>query len=423
MSIFYSSIIGGEEKLYDDDEYHHVVQLRILKEVPNFDLNKFIHLEQLTVEYFLDKDIDLSKLSKLKILSVKIKNNITIILPLYLETFLVKEFSSENRELNSMNLINYENIRNISMRHNINFHLTQRINSNIDFNKFNNLEKIELFNINTVNKEIIKLSNENLYYVSIDVIESKIINLEECKNINFLILSDIDNISTIFLPKKSDKLETLILYNRFTSKENLQDVEIQNLHNNHNIKYFKLNLNTKDKIDFSKFKYLNKLSLDGIDINNSLDISQNLNLNYLSLDGIDIKDSLDISQNLNLKQLFLNNCKLTYIDFPYNFDLNYNSVFPNFNTYSNKKVICRRRIFLLSETKGHVEDVCENEVSTQKGLREKEAFEEKTIESKQSFKCFKCKKNIFLCNKLNIRRIVYDVCQNFECSFNYITCC
>jgi len=244
------------------------------------------------------------------------------------------------------------------------------------------LEKLIIRYTILENIENLNLSKcKNLYDLSISSNNINNINLEGCKNIEQIFISNNDLLSIKLpsFPNNESKLENLLLYN---DSPKVNTINIFNLEDNKNITKIILHYDTYNNIDFNIFKKLTEL-----DIRNN---------NFL----LKSNKSLDISKNYYLKKgLELYNSKLSYIDFPYNF--NTDSLYISDNIFTNKKIIKRRRIYLL----------CESKVGTPKGLVETPT------------KCFRCKKNILIYNKLNIREQYYEDPSELMQKYNYISCC
>lgn len=405
--------------LGEDEECAHSIKIK--HKTDNLDLSKYEYLEKLEYTYNVDHDIDISNLNKLKTLIINFKENITINLPSNLETLIIiGKYGIEN----NIKLINYENIKNL--------YTIDNLNIDIDFSNMNKLEKLELKFSNLINSNSIDLSNsKNLIYLNIDIENIEYINLENCNKLKHININNPD-LNKIILPSNVIKLEL--------SNVNSKNVtlEIINLYNNINIKSLSIFFNLKYAIDFSKFKDLETLVIW-------------YNKNF-------INNYLDISNNFKITNFNLMSCEVSYIDFPYNFDFETNRPYINNNIFSEKKVISRRRVYLLAETplKGSVVDgLCESKEGTRNGLAETplkgsvvdglcenkegakneltelkdpdlddycENFEESCEESCE-YKCYRCKRNINIHLKLNIRKLTFNDDNGIDQEYNIVSCC
>jgi len=182
--------------------------------------------------------------------------------------------------------------------------------------------------------------------------------------------------------------------------------------------YFKLISNNFDKTIFK-------------DIFKDLVNLKELYLNYYTIETLD----KDIFKNLEkLEILELSDNKINFLDI---------NIFKNlsklkklnlsFNPYFNKRILTRRRIYLLAETppKGlALSEVCESKVGTLKELSDfptkgtpKELSEYQTKNvleklSENSYRCLYCNKNIKSIFMLNYRKVKF-----LNNNFTSYTCC
>ena len=360
------------------DDYHsndNIFNIKLLN--VNTDIKKYEYLEELFIRYYVTEDIDLSNFDNLKKLTINVRNNINITLPNSLEELIV--YCSVSEEYN-INLINYEKLKYIYCD------FGAKISNNL--NECYNLKRLVILNID--NMRDINLNNcKDLYFINLSSYIYNSINLENCDKLKYINLEVANNENKIIitLPKGSKSLKTLSIY----TFEEIDKYIINNLYDNINIEDLRISLN----LYFDKFPNLKKLS---------------------AIDFQGKEQILNISKNFNLEFLEILSCNIKYVDLPYNFKgaLKTNS---EYNNFSKQKVISRRRIYLLCESKvgtrnglaetppkGHVEDVCESKVGTRFGLSE----------ILNNTKCYRCKKNINLENKINIRN---------EGLCSYISCC
>ena len=383
---------------FKNDMVQHIL---IKKEIPNLDFSIYENVEILELKYNLKNDIDLSSLNKLKYLHISVDKYVNIILPRNIETLIIYSVNISQEIM----LYNYESIKNLK--------LISIQKHNIDLTNMLKLERLYLentmINIDNLNKL------ENLYYFSIVLDDDNIknINFNDCKNLIYIFIN-MNELTKIILPK-SGKLKYLyitnfLFYDEDEEEYHKENLIIDNLYINKNIE--ELRISYKTDIDYNNFDKLNSLSIE-LDPNN--------NIIY----------SLDIHKLFKLKKLQIQKAKLSFIDFPYNFKFQkYVDILDN--TYQNKKILSRRRIYLLCESKvgvleevaesppkGHVEDVCESKVGVLEDVCESKVGALNGLsELLSEDKCFRCKKNISLNNKINIRN--YED-QKYRC--NYLSCC
>lgn len=342
-------------------------------------LESYQYLEEIKISDQLVDDIDFSYFRKLKKLEINVNSDINITLPRSLEYLIIIGSTYANDIL--ITLKNYENIKTLYLNN---------INIIINFEIMTKLEKIKLSNVDNINdrnkiKNDINFSKcKNLYYIEIENEEEdkdlSLLNLEGCEKLEFIESTNY-YIEKLILPLSSNNLETLILNTYNEIDENRPKLEIINFYDNVNIKKIFISFILQNGMGFTKFK-----KLEDIIIRNNNMIS------------------LNISKNYNLKNIEIQNCKLDYIDFPYNFDITkVQYIFEN--NFPNKRIISRRRMYLLRES---VEGPCES-------------FSKEN--SKDLIKCFKCKKNISIYNKINIRKTHYNDANNNLSDYNYISCC
>lgn len=354
------------------EEEDKIFYLKI-KELNIQQLLKYKYLEELKVTEFIENDIDLSELKNLKKLTINGNNDITIILPNSIEELNILNVTDDEYKVN---LINYENLMSIYCETNVAFS-----------NNLNNCTKLKRVIIKDIyHLENIDLSNcKNLYYLYISGYNIYNINLEKCNKLQYANLNLFENAKSITFPITTE-LEYVNLY----ISEEIEDIiTINNLYDNKNIK----ELSTTINLDFESFPKLEKLEI--------ADMTKNYEI-------------IDISKNFNLKMLEIVNMKIKYIDFPYNFNGKIN-ILSDYNEFPDRKVITRRRVYLLVETplKGSVLD----------GLSE--SFRKENSEGPCGglcdTKCRRCKKNILKQKKLNIRKFT-NIPDDFM-KYTYITCC
>lgn len=392
--------------------------------IDGYDFSQYKNLEKLTIKNYSNGIIDLSKLTKLKYLNLYSNINCKIILPFSksLETLIIK--GNEENIIENYKKIeiqdNYENIRNLKIEY---------IDLIIPFNNLINLEKI-FINNNSINS--IDLSNcKKLYYSDFEGNMNNI-NLENCYNLEYINIHG-GSFKNIILPslgipnegpfslekegpliKKGpfslekeglfeSKLKYLYLkndrYNIDEVLQNNQKLDLINLYDHKNIESIITAFPLKNKIDFSKFNKLNELYI----YNNTYFIQQKHDSNFSSV------NYLDLSKNFNLQDLQIMDSKISYIDFPYNFDSTTIEYIVN-NIFNNKRITKRRRIYFLNE-KGSQIIIKNNSLSLDEN------------KMKNSSICYRCKKNISKYNKLNIREQKYiDANDNSE-RYTYISCC
>ena len=345
------------------------------------DINKYLdilkdyeYLEDLKILDNVENDLDLSNFNKLKNLHINVTSNIKVILPNSIESLYIEDLVYEDSN-NIIKLENYENLKNLSCN---------GVMIDLDFEKLYNLEKIVLMYTNEDNivKNINLSNSKNLYYVNIIYRDIEIINFEGCKNLSCIDITNHNSTKIILpsFPKDESKLKIISLIEYDESKDSKQNLEIINLYDNVNIESLTIAYKLKENINYNYFK----------------------KLTYLELTGIKL-DILDIYQLTNLKKITISNSELSYIDFPYNFNEK-NIKYISGNKFSKQKVISRRRVYLLKE--GILTDLNENKEIILNDIR----------------KCFKCKKNISLYNKINIRTKKYIDVEE-EHKYNYISCC
>ena len=255
---------------------------------------------------------------------------------------------------------------------------------------FNEDDNVKVFNFEKF-KDLITLHIE----VTLDNI-----NLLENNKIETLYIDHL-NLNSLNV-SKNNKIDTLVLYDtyiesldiltKFKHLEFLQfDVfktELKSLvFPEFNLKHLAINKNNKLKnLDLNNIRNLKQINVDEFEELEKLQIDKLNNLESLGLINLYKLEFLVFGK---IEKLFLNNIpSLKYID-------------GDFKDYSNRtryfsskqRVITRRRIFLL----------CESKVGTPEGLSE-------YIVLKNSSKCMNCGKYVLRSKKINLRKRKFLTC-------------
>lgn len=275
-----------------------------------------------------------------------------------------------------------------------------------------------LFLINLPNLKQVTIGSSKLYF---DISNLSIKNLP---NFSYFQLRDciVDSIILNHLPKLGGfiiqhskinyiRLDNMKIHQIYIEKSIINSINLSNLINYN----FILNIfnNKIASITLNNLIYLDKLVL----ANNELNIISLYNLYYLKY--------VDIHNN-NLTSFVHDIKELEYLDIYHNklkiFEpekyLKLKELHIEHNPFYKQKIISRRRIYLLCESKEGTWDglaECPLKRSVIDGQREsKEVAQNRLAELKESCEiCYKCKKNINIDLKINIRREKYS----------YFTCC
>ena len=270
--------------------------------ISNIDLTNSVNLEELKLENNPIKTINLTKLLKLKTITLSIydfKKNIDFTNNLNLENVELFGYFSVFKENNKIDFSKNINLKTLKLEDNKIKTLDLKNNVNLKTLRVagSELESLELEN--NVKLEILDLSKNNITELDI----SKNINLKE-------LIVNKNKISNLKLT--SEKIEKLDL----SDNKNLKNIDVRNLGN---LKYINLN-NTmlkQDIIDFSHNPNLEEVYIEGDSIKiDNLDFSNNPNLKVLKV--LSQLKTLNIEKNivLNNDTLKIDNNHINKIKFP-----------------------------------------------------------------------------------------------------------
>ena len=269
--------------------------------ISNIDLTNSVNLEELKLENNPIKTINLTKLLKLKTITLSIydfKKNIDFANNLNLENVELFGYFSVFKENNKIDFSKNLNLKTLKLEDNKIKTLDLKNNVNLKILRVagSELESLELEN--NVKLEILDLSKNNITELDI----SKNINLKE-------LIVNKNKISNLKLT--SEKIEKLDL----SDNKNLKNIDVRNLEN---LKYINLN-NTmlkQDTIDFSHNPNLEQVYIKGDSIKiDNLDFSNNPNL--WELEVLSQLKTLNIEKNhLGNMNLEIGNNHITKLKFP-----------------------------------------------------------------------------------------------------------
>ena len=270
--------------------------------ISNIDLTNSVNLEELKLENNPIKTINLTKLLKLKTITLSIydfKKNIDFTNNLNLENVELFGYFSVFKENNKIDFSKNINLKTLKLEDNKIKTLDLKNNINLKTLRVAGSELESLKLENNVKLEILNLSKNNITELDI----SKNINLKE-------LTVNKNKISNLKLT--SEKIEKLDL----SDNKNLKNIDVRNLEN---LKYINLN-NTmlkQDTIDFSHNPNLEEVYIEGDSIKiDNLDFSNNPNLKVLKV--LSQLKTLNIEKNilLNNATLKIDNNHITNIKFP-----------------------------------------------------------------------------------------------------------
>lgn len=284
----------------------------------------------------------------------------------------------------------------------------QIIDHNLEYIDLSNLSKLENLSITSNNiKEIILPLNSSLKYLELSSRNDNILDIDFTNQLNLEIL-ELYQIKLKYFPKNI-KLKKLFI---ISETNYLEDIIFNENLEELGLWIYEKNLNNIiNKIN--NMKYLKKLSLIYYFSLSSIQkeikiILSSENIEELQINGFQYL-KLDIIKLINIKILDLNDNNGYYIDISNNKKLQ-EIICDSFGILSKEKIIKRRRIYQL----------CESKVG-QNLIQKKNLFENSF---KQLRKCPRCKKNINKYDLYNIRYYFLHVKRsNDGYKISVLACC
>ena len=267
----------------------------------NLDLSDFKFLETFEMTHSYIKNIFLPK--SLKILNLKDSYISTIDLT---NSVNLEELKLENNPIKTINLTKLLKLKTITLS-------IYDFKKNIDFANNLNLENVELFGYFSVFKENNKIDfSKNLNLKTLKLEDNKIKTLDLKNNVNLKILrvagSELESLEL----ENNVKLEILDL-----SKNNITELDISK---NINLKELIVNKNKISNLKLTSEK-IEKLDLSDNKNLKNIDVRNLENLKYINLNNTMLKqDTIDFSHNPNLEQVYIkgDSIKIDNLDFSNN---------------------------------------------------------------------------------------------------------
>ena len=267
----------------------------------NLDLSDFKFLETFEMTHSYIKNIFLPK--SLKILNLKDSYISTIDLT---NSVNLEELKLENNPIKTINLTKLLKLKTITLS-------IYDFKKNIDFANNLNLENVELFGYFSVFKENNKIDfSKNLNLKTLKLEDNKIKTLDLKNNVNLKTLrvarSELESLEL----ENNVKLEILDL-----SKNNITELDISK---NINLKELIVNKNKISNLKLTSEK-IEKLDLSDNKNLKNIDVRNLENLKYINLNNTMLKqDTIDFSHNPNLEQVYIkgDSIKIDNLDFSNN---------------------------------------------------------------------------------------------------------